>query len=113
MNVSAIFQKHYEGELSGAVWIIDSASNRARFEGSTEIDQNSALFSMDNYKTLQSALPEIIWNIHDHYPDLEAVFVVGVDFETSLVKNLQDDYDIELTTGGFICKPMKRTQVRT
>lgn len=104
MNVSAIFQHQYDGELSGAVWIMDTTSNRVCFEGTTDLDPNSALFSTESYATLQSALCGIIWSIQDHYPDLETISVIGVDLDTSMTRILQDGYETETTSNGFICR---------
>lgn len=102
--MSAIFQNQYDGELSGAVWIIDTVPNRVRFEEAAELDPNSALFSTENYDTLQSALCGMIWNIQDHYPDLETISVIGVDLDSSTTKILQDDYETETTNNGFVCR---------
>ena len=104
MNVSAIFQSQYDAELSGAVWIVDTAPNRVLFEGTTDLDPNSALFSTESYDTQESALCGTIWSIQDHYPNLEMVSVIGVDLDKSMIKVLQNDYETETTSNGFVCR---------
>lgn len=103
MNVSAIFQDGYDGELSGAVWIIDTAPNRIRFEEKTNLDPNSALFRTECCKTREAALCGIIWGIQDHYPDWEFISVFGVSLEASITKILQDDCEMKPTNNGFNC----------
>lgn len=108
MNVLAIFQDDYNGALSGAVWMIDTVANRVRFEESTGLDSNSALFSIGRYNSRQSALLCMIWGIHDHYRDVATITVVGVGLDKSTARELQGDYDITATKDGFICRPLSK-----
>ena len=103
MMVTAIFDGQYEGELTGAVWILDTRPNRIRFEASTGLDPNSALISANDDDTPQTAPVEVIWSIMDHYPEFEKIVVIGVGHDASIAEALKDDCDTEATTEGFIC----------
>ena len=105
MRVSAIFDKDYEGALSGAVWLLDTPENRNRFEGSSDLDRNSALFSSTNFHRSPSALIELIWTIHDHFPELKSITVIGVKAGPLIARKLETDYAIEETIEGFVCSP--------
>ena len=103
MMVTAIFDRQYEGELAGSVWILDTTPNRSRFEASTGLDPNSALISTNNDDTPRTAPVEVIWSIMDHYPEVEKIVVIGVGHEASIAEALKEDCDTEATTEGFIC----------
>ena len=105
MDVSAIFEKDFRGELSGAVWLLDTPENRSRFDKSYDLDPNSALFSVNGFNTLQSGLVEKVWSIHDHYPDLGSITVIGVKLSMFITKELEGDYVFEENNDGFICRP--------
>ena len=103
MNVTAIFDSHYEGELAGAIWILDTAPNRVRFGESTGLDPNSALFSTKSHDTPKSTPVRIIWSIMDHHPDFEKIVVIGVDHDASISKKLKKDCETEASSEGIIC----------
>ena len=108
MNVAAIFHDQYDGELSGAVWLVNTSPNRARFEKSKDLNPNSALFSIENYGSLQSEICEIVWGIQDHFPDLDFISVKGVDLEASIPDALHPEYEIENSADGFHCRRVHR-----
>lgn|GEM_PF-3585753 len=101
----AIFENQYAGDLSGAVWIADTAANRRRFEQAIGLHPNSALFSKENYDAHQIALCQTIWSIQDHFPDLEMITVIGVEPNASIAAALLDDFEIEPVGFGFRCRP--------
>ncbi len=100
--VKAIFVDNYSGDLSGFVWIVDTRSNRARFERARALDHSSALFSMDPGSPLESVLRQTVFNIQDHYPDLKSITVIGL--ELSVVETLADMCRITPTTDGIMCR---------
>ncbi|MDO6591161.1 hypothetical protein DS901_16960 [Loktanella sp. D2R18] len=107
MDVSAIFKKDFRGELGEAVWLVDTPENRNRFEKSCDLDPNSALFSVNGFNTLQSGLAETVWSIHDHYPDLDKIIVIGVKLSALIAKELDGDYILEgKKMGSFAAQRM-------
>lgn len=105
MDVTVIFDEHFKGNLLGSVWILDTEPNRKKFQQTTGLDPNSALFSIDNYNSIVSALSEMIWSVHDHFPDLETIFVRGASFELSAVEHLRKDYNVSSVDNGFVFRP--------
>ncbi|WP_299622693.1 hypothetical protein [uncultured Tateyamaria sp.] len=105
MDVSAIFEKDFRGEINGAIWLVDTPENRSRFEKACGLDPNSALFSINDFNTLQSGVVEKVWSIHDHYPDLDSITFIGIELSASTAKELEDDYVFEEIKDGFICRP--------
>jgi hypothetical protein len=77
MNVSAIFNNEYDGDVSGAVWLVDTAKNRNWFAQQIDLDPSSALFFTERYETKEKALCYMIWSIQDHYPEWELCPKVG------------------------------------
>lgn len=107
MDVSAIFEQVYQGKLNGAVWLLDTPENRRQFEKASDLDPNSALFSSKYFDTLPSALVEMVWSIHDHYPELTSITFVGVVLSPFIASELEGEYLVEERDGGFICYPAK------
>lgn len=105
MVVSVIFDKDFRGELSGAVWLLDTPENRIQFEKSNDLDPNSALFSGSDFSNSRYELAQLFGSIHDHYPDLEGIAVVGIKLNTLIASELWDDYVVEEREDGFICYP--------
>ncbi|TDK43825.1 hypothetical protein [Antarcticimicrobium luteum] len=78
MIIKAILETAYEGEASGALWIVDTPANRIWFEQNRpKLAENSALFSSERYTSRQDALRHMIWGIQDHFPDWQEIWVIG------------------------------------
>lgn len=103
MHVSIIFDEHFSGPLSAAVWMIDTPANRLRFNDCTTLSPNSALFNADRYETLQAALLYAIWHVEDHFPGLTRISVTGITPDPSTISALEEDYTLADHNGGFIC----------
>ena len=105
MHVSIIFNEHFSGPLSDAVWMIDTPANRLRFNDCTTLSPNSAMFNADRYETLQAALLYAIWHVEDHFPGLTRISVTGITPDPSTITALEEDYTLEGHNDGFICLP--------
>lgn len=78
MTIKAILETAYEGEASGAVWIVDTPANEIWFEQNRpKLATNSALFSSERYTSGEEALCHMIWGIQDHFPDWQEIRVIG------------------------------------
>lgn len=74
MKVLVTFEKAYAGRTFDAVWIIDSAENRAWFERqAAKIDVNSAIFN-------PAADPQhLFWSVFEHHPRWTEIVVRGIE----------------------------------
>lgn len=107
MDIQAIFQRDFQGILSEATWVIDTRSNRKRFENAKKLDPNSALFSLDSYETEQDALCHIIWGIQDHFQSWESITVIGISYDEHTVRLLcENQCWVSKGENGFVCRRM-------
>ena len=102
MNISAIFDTEYNGNASGAVWLVESETNRNWYDRQSDLDPNSALFLTEMYGTSEKAVCHMIWSIQDHFADWETITVIGMDLVGSISNELRDDGRIETKSVGFI-----------
>ena len=69
MDIHAIFDENYSGPLVEAAWIVESAANREWFAAAKgRIGPNSAIFSLDRYRSVESALCHVVWGIEGAFP---------------------------------------------
>ncbi|MGR3376761.1 hypothetical protein [Salipiger abyssi] len=79
MEIQAIFEKSFSGPPGDAVWIVESASNRNWFASAKRnLDPNSAIFSLERYRSVDHALCHVVWGIKDHFPRWQSIHVLGL-----------------------------------
>ncbi len=78
MDVTVIFDPAYDGEASGAVWIVESPMNRLWFDRSRKhLDDSSAVFFGEGGSITDGAIRRVIWNLDDHYPAWRRIDLIG------------------------------------
>ena len=91
MHIQAIFDEHYSGEASGAVWIVESPANSIWWKRKAVLlEENSAIFPVDHYDSPQSAIIAVIDSILVHYSDWESISITGIDESTLPVDDLDE-----------------------
>jgi len=102
MNISAIFDTEYNGNASGAVWLVESETNRNWYDRQSDLDPSSALFLTEMYGTSEIAVCHIIWSIQDHYSDWSTITVIGTELSRLINDEIKNDGNITATQDGFI-----------
>ncbi len=102
MQVTIIFDPAFEGKTERAVWIIDTAANRKWFAEQHDLDPNSALFSTDRYRTIDTAVAQMVWNAQEHHPAWNQIEVTGATLTPSISGDLKGDALICATPTGFM-----------
>lgn len=78
MDVTLIFDQAYDGEASGAVWIVESPMNRVWFDRSRKhLDDSSTVFCAEGGAITDVAIQRVIWSLDDHYPAWRRIDVIG------------------------------------
>ncbi|PXA98078.1 hypothetical protein DMC47_10465 [Nostoc sp. 3335mG] len=78
MDVTVIFDPTYDGEATGAVWIVESSMNRLWFDRSRKhLDDSSAVFSVGGGAITDGVIQRVIWNLDDHYPAWRRIDLIG------------------------------------
>jgi len=109
MRVSIIFDPSFQGTAGGAVWIVESATNRQWFERKQDLDQQSAVFTPEGGTVGPSAIVRSIWNAQEHYPEWSEITVSGVPLTTDMSAELEGEGVVRETESGF---SLARPEVR-
>jgi hypothetical protein len=103
MDIHAIFDENYSGPLVEAVWIVESAANQAWFAAAKgRIGPNSAIFSLDRYRSVESALCHVVWGIEEHFPQWRRIIVLGLTSTFPVPAELEREGRCEKRMDGFV-----------
>ena len=103
MDIHAIFDENYSGPLVEAAWIVESAANREWFAAAKgRIGPNSAIFSLDRYRSVETALCHVVWGIEEHFPQWRRIIVLGLTSTISVPAELEREGRWEKRTDGFV-----------
>jgi hypothetical protein len=102
MDVSIIFEPNFHGETGPAVWIINTPSNRAWFEGRQGLDPGSAVFSNVEIPVADEDVVQTIWTAQQHHFDWQNINVYGHTLSSILRDHLADEGLLIPTQNGFV-----------
>jgi len=89
------FGAHRDEDVADAVWIVDSAANRAWFETlSGHIDPNSAVFQ----KTSDPLA--IVWHVFEHHPSWREIDVNGAPLTDAIEQGVSPEAVVQ-SLGDF------------
>ncbi len=101
MDVKIIFDEAFSGEVDGAVWIIDTPSNRRWYAAGHGACPGSAIFQTDRYPIRDDAVIRMIWNAQEHNPDWTALTVIGAALTHRISDKVGGDGRLTEETAGF------------
>lgn len=79
MDIEAIFDPAFSGPPGEAVWIVDSAANRAWFEAAMPtLHPDSAIFSLRPDQSPDDAIRQTTWNVQEHFPQWRRIVFTGL-----------------------------------
>ncbi|MBB5714179.1 hypothetical protein [Sphingomonas aerophila] len=102
MEVSIIFDAAFQGQATGAVWIMDTDENRRWFDRQSDLDAGSAVFTPEGGELSRGAILRSIWNVQEHYPDWSRIIVAGAPSINELKDELRDEGNLTMTEQGFV-----------
>lgn len=101
MEISIIFDTVFRGQATHAVWIVESAENRAWFERQSGLDSLSAVFTPEGGEIGRTAVLHSIWNVKEHYPEWSRIKVMGVALTEELAADLCEEGTALGNADGF------------
>lgn len=103
MDIHAIFDENYSGPLVEAAWIVESAANREWFAAAKgRIGPNSAIFSLDRYRSVERALCHVVWGIEEHFPQWRKIIVLGLTSTISVPVEIEREGRWERRADGLV-----------
>jgi hypothetical protein len=96
MKVAIVFDRAFDGDSPGAIWLLDSPANRAWFARHCgSFHPNSALFDA------ASAAMNIIWSAQEHHPSWREVQVIGLPLTPEIAASCAKEGSLEPIPDGF------------
>jgi hypothetical protein len=101
MEITIIFDTTFNGQATGAVWIVESTENRRWFEKQTNLDVWSAVFTPEGGEIGRSAILRSIWNVQEHYPEWSRIELLGTRLTEELSNDLAGEGTVKEGENGF------------
>ncbi|MEQ8293435.1 MAG: hypothetical protein RIA08_14615 [Roseovarius sp.] len=103
MDIHAIFDENFSGPPAEAAWIVESAANREWFAAAKgQLHPDSAIFSLEQYRSVETALCHVVWGIEEHFPKWRRIIVLGLAPTFSVPMEIEREGRWERRTDGFV-----------